>query len=482
MDTDKRRYCRKSSASIRIINKVFRYNKASTFIRVHLRLLIFPALLLISVSSAADNSSADAERLELLTLMGIGPEQLAQLSDAGPHDAKQEEIVLRVLMRLNDVGAESMEKWSQSVTELDKFVAGSKAARGRFFRLSGKAVTVDTVDLSSEAASKFLLPRYYRVRMILDADIAGGASERTIEILTRRVPRQWLEKKPLDERASTVALFLHPQPGKDGRAEPVFAAARVAWHPPTLLGELGMDLGLFDEVRDRQKIDPRGRECFYALLAAVGRAKPGQLLEAAREELKKEGKTSISVVPLFNFAANERGRLVLLCGTARRAVKVLVEDDDVVARYGIDHYYEVYLYTADSQANPLVFCFRELPQGMPTGSGPDYAEGIEAAGFFMQTWRYRPEMADAPQGDAEKRQLAPLLIGREPRWVNPSQKNAGFPLYGAMAGGVFILVLASIWLVVWRWEKNDRKNKRLVTEAGRNGILSDSVDNNIDKN
>ena len=218
-----------------------------------------------------------------------------------------------------------------------------------------------------------------------------------------------------------------------------------------------MDAELLDTLRDRQKIGPPQRECFYQMLAAVGRAKPGQLLRRARQELKKEGKTSFSVVPLFNDPADQRGRLVALSGTARRVVKVRVQDPDIVERFGIKYYYEIYLYTPDSQDNPLVFCVRELPQGMPAGSDPRYCEQVEVAGFFMQTWSYRPELANEADGNPNARQLAPLLVGREPRWTRPAPPAGTNPLYGLIAGGLFIAAIAAIWLAVWRAAKKDRR-------------------------
>ena len=218
-----------------------------------------------------------------------------------------------------------------------------------------------------------------------------------------------------------------------------------------------MDAELLDTLRDRQKIGPPQRECFYQMLAAVGRAKPGQLLRRARQELKKEGKTSFSAVPLFNDPGDQRGRLVSFSGAARRVVKVRVQDPDIVERFGIKYYYEIYLFTPDSQDNPLVFCVRELPEGMPTGSDPRYSQQVEVAGFFLQTWSYRPELANEPDGNPDARQLAPLLIGREPRWSRPPQAAGTSPLYGLIAGGLFILLLAAIWLAVWRSAKKDRR-------------------------
>jgi hypothetical protein len=395
-----------------------------------------------------------AEPEELLQLMGIGGEQLAELPDAKPLDARQQSLIARVLMRLDGLGPMLIERWSRPGEDVAHIVADPASARGRFFSLAGMVKSVETVELSPEDAKRFMFKRYYRAQMLLDTANAENG-KRTVVILTRSLPRQWLKQKPLDARATAFGLFLRLT-----RIEPVFAAPRIAWHPATPLGELGMDVGLLDTLRDRHKIGPRQRQCFYQMLAAVGRAKPGRLLRVAREELKKEGKTSFSAVPLFNDPGGQRGRLVSFTGTARRVVEVRVQDPDIVERFGIRHYYEIYLYTPDSQDNPLVFCVRELPKGMPAGSDPRYSEQIEVAGFFLQTWSYRPELANEPDGNPDARQLAPLLIGRAPRWWQPSRASAASPWRGLIAGGLFVIVLAAIWLAVWRSAKKDRQFQR----------------------
>ena len=81
------------------------------------------------------------------------------------------------------------------------------------------------------------------------------------------------------------------------------------------------------------------RECFYQMLAAVGRAKPGQLLREAEElldtasdERRRADDEAFSVVPLFNDVPGQRGRLVVLSGVARRVERIRVEDPDIRRR------------------------------------------------------------------------------------------------------------------------------------------------------
>lgn len=420
-----------------------------------------------SARGAADTTTSkpEAEKLQaefesLLDLMQIGPRQLATLSDGKPLDVSQRETVLRILSRLDDLPPEDVQRWARPQKDISLIPAAANAARGHFYRLAGNVVSVETVKLSAEDARRLMFAQYYRVRMLL------GDEKRAIAILTRAVPGAWLEQERLDARATAVGLFLRLAENNVGGNEPVFAASRIAWHPPGALGELGMDVGLLGDLRDRTSIGAGQRECFYQMLAAVGRAKAGELTRLAREELKRRGEKSFSVVPLFNDPAKERGRLVLLSGTARRVVKVFVKDADIVRRFGIRHYYEIYLYTPDSQDNPVVFCVRHLPEGMPTGSDPQYSQQIKASGFFLKTWGFRPESADMAEGKVNARQLAPLLIGREPLWVEPPRSGGSHPLVGVLAGGLFIIVLLAIWLALWQSAKKDLQFWRIV-RSGR---------------
>ena len=81
-----------------------------------------------------------------------------------------------------------------------------------------------------------------------------------------------------------------------------------------------------------------------------------------------------SVAPLFNEPQQHVGELVVFDGVARRVVRVDVGTrpdgsgpSDVAQRFGFREYYEMEVFTDDSQNYPLVFCVRELPPGLPTG-------------------------------------------------------------------------------------------------------------------
>jgi hypothetical protein len=158
------------------------------------------------------------------------------------------------------------------------------------------------------------------------------------------------------------------------------------------------------------------------MLEAAGRAKRGELTRRAREQIARmpeneraDTRTGYSVVPLFNAPATQRGELVELAGVARSVLKIQLDADDAGARrrLGFDHYYQLSLFTEDSQSNPLTFCVRELPKGMPVGEGPQFGEPVAVAGFFLKKWSYRISVdPDIPQRPDEE--AGPPTVGPAP--------------------------------------------------------------------
>jgi hypothetical protein len=218
--------------------------------------------------------------------------------------------------------------------------------------------------------------------------------------------------------------------------------------------------------------------------AAAGRTAPGELATQAAEDLRRTGKERFSVVPLFNDPVNQQGRLVVLSGTARQVIPVRVSDEDVLSRFGIDRYYQVFLFTEDSQSNPVVFCVRELPEGMPLGEGTQFGEPVTVAGFFFNTWAYRNRRLGAGTATEEEWQLAPLLIGRDLQWRG-GDKPASNPYLGAIAGGLFVVALTGVWLALLRYSRGDKKfrEKTIARQfALDSGVSLDEIGLDVDGN
>jgi hypothetical protein len=400
---------------------------------------------------------------DLLRRYGVDDSQFDRLRDGRPVGDDENELLLKVMFWLRSFSLASIERWARDDWTLAELVKQCEANRGQIFPLVGRVTLVEVRRPVPEVVDRFELERYYRAEFVL-------ADGQPAVVFTRNVPKPWQEGAEVDARAGAKGMFLKLAGADRDRPVPVFVAPRIAWHPENLLGNLGMDVGLFDHVENRKGLTGHDREAFYQMLAAVGRAKPGQLLRQADQELKEadqtlkrtdeDGNEYCSVVPLFNDAENQHGRLVVLSGTARRTVRIVVKDADVTERFGIKHYYEMAVFTDDSDGNPLVFCVRELPKGMPTGDGPRYGEHVRVAGFFFKTWGYRVQQADrspqSGQGPGFRRQLAPLLIGRQPTWY-PQRAPVTSPMAATIAGGLFVLVLLGIWLAVWRYGRSDKQ-------------------------
>jgi len=384
------------------------------------------------------------------------------------------ETLLAVLYHVNRRPLMRIDQWAGDELDRDAIEGDPAANRGEFFSLSGRLTRIEVRRPVDVMASRLELEQYYRCTIMLD-------DGRPVVVFAWTVPKAWQAGGEFDERVGAKGLFLKlgvPEE-ETGRVVPIFVASRIAWYPHTLLGDLGMDVGLLDEALDRKDLLEKDRECFYQLLWAAGRTQPGQLLREAKqrlreapENLKRPDGRGFSVVPLFNEAAGQRGRLVVLTGMARSVVKIRVDDEDIRARFGIDHYYNVFFTNDESNGNPLVFCLRELPEGMPPISDPGSAERVQVAGFFMKTWAYPVQVPDEKTGELKhQNQLAPLLIGRDMVWLQDTSSRSNV-VAGAIAGGLFVLALLGVWIALWQYGRGDKAfrertiAKHLSTDAG----------------
>ncbi len=403
---------------------------------------------------------------DLLDRFGIDDSQFERLSDYQAFNAGDEETMLRIMYRLDRFRQVDIERWAEPKFPVAEVFAAPTEARGELFWLAGRVTAIEKVELVPEVAERFEMPSYYRCTLQMEPQ------NQTAQLFVRDVPLDWkVHEGELNERATSYGIFLKVAGETAEKALPVFVTPHIAWYPPTPLGDLRMDVSLLEDVQNRRPLTGKDREAFYQLLAAAGRAKPGELRNLAKQRLAKahssvawtdrQGRHRWSVVPLFNEAERQHGVLVEFEGTARRAERIEVRDPDIVARLGIDHYYQIALYPPDSQGNPLWFCVREIPDGMPLGADAQYAEHVRVAGFFFKTWAYRrgryPE--EISEGEQGPWQLAPLLIGKEAVWYPPATSVMN-PRIGIIAGGLFVLTLACVWVAMWRYSRGDQEFHR----------------------
>lgn len=490
-------------------------------------------------TSAGDEAQTAREGArELLELAGIDASHFRMIRDNEPLVVDEREVLLKILYRVRKFGLLSIARWTQPEFEWSELAGEPEKHRAEMFQLTGRVRKVTESQPPPEVVARYGMDRYYLCEMEV------GAARRPAVVITTRIPAAWPVGARIDERASAAGLFFKAGGEADATRKLVFLARRVAWHPDriqeeapatnlgmTMLGDLGMDVGLLENVEDRSEIDDEEREAFYQLLWAVERADTAQLVRQGRQKLDRLAKTwrrksqeqtrriaqlrteikrrvaakqptgelpaqlkqtridealvrrslaraeegASSVFPLFNRPGQQRGRLVVLEGNARRAVKIVVgsgdANSDILARYGIDHYYEIELFTSDSENNPLVFCVRELPPGFPTGE--DINEGVRLAGFFFKTWAFHTQ--GGADGPVRRRHLAPLLIARAPIWIQPPPAASG-TIYGAIAAGLFVAAALGIWIGLWRLGRGDQAFRRRALAPRRAVAEGESLD------
>jgi hypothetical protein len=279
----------------------------------------------------------------------------------------------------------------------------------------------------------------------------------------------------------------------------------------SVLGALGVDVGLLDNVEARGRIRPEESKVFYQILSGVQRRPAEMFLRLARDNLtavKQEWEERLrekapqrekilaqevvrralegrySVAMLFNEPEPQIGRLFVFDGVARRATRVEVGGNpaggsmDVSHRYAMDHYYELEVFTDDSQNFPIIFCVCDLPEGFPTGA--DIRVPVRVAGFFFKNWLYttrgRPVNSDGTGDDPSgpQAQYAPLLIGRAPIVMSTEQGNPQLGRF--LLGGLFVLGLVAIWAAAICFARDDRLFRKRTPSASFSLPPGESLD------
>jgi hypothetical protein len=261
-----------------------------------------------------------------------------------------------------------------------------------------------------------------------------------------------LRSQGVGRRVACNGVFVKSAPGRTSGRTAVFVASRLEWRSETLLGDLGMDAGLLEGIRDNVPLTAAEAPAFYRVLILAKQTDPARL---AREAQRLDADLAAK------FLADPsalRGKLLRVVGTARRAVRVPIADPAEAERLGTDHYYEVELAADEIQNNPLTFCTLDLPAGMPLGGPPAYRETVDVTGFFLKTWRFSTSLSEgekaAHPGSVEALQTAPLVIGPAPLW-HPAAKTE--ETSAAAFGGLVVLVMIGVCLLLWWLRQSDQQ-------------------------
>ncbi len=384
--------------------------------------------------------------------------------------------------------------------------------RGTAVEVRGHVVECSEIALTEQEQTLLAVPCLYRCRLQVQrkSDKMHKSSVQQLEVVSAFVPDAWLKTDVLDAPAKVTGIVLKTDDVGDDFSGALIIAARVRWFPTnTLLGQLGMDVGLFDavpalpitvlkqaeisvprslalltrpEIFERAfKLTGHDQEAFYGLMKAVKNTPPGWLEQEARRMLQAQGESRTSAVNLFNRPEEMRGQPVLLTGVAKRAVRVLVDNPEIQEQYGIDHYYEIHLFTNDSQRQPITVCVSSLPPNMPTSAdfpNPDeYNEPLTVAAIPYKLWVYESGLSESRLSESEdisavngggRANYSPLLMGREPIWLDtrvaeqPALLDENWPDWAKNAIGItFVLLALIIWFFLRHKPLRDKNKPRV---------------------
>ena len=441
-----------------------------------LALLLATASLQLAFAATAAKADDEAPSAPLMTAgdyLGRFDLAAADREAIGPVSQWNDgrfDTALRILSRLGSAPAELLAAWSRDATTpaAAPSLSDSDGETDEPIRVIGRAVLVQDLSLSKDMAERHGRSSVSLVRMI-DAD--GVA----VDLIAAAVPRDWPRNEAISEPADAVGVFVGRGVGPtwrradlpaDTSAEPpamTLVSSRVAWRPDTLLGSLGMDYGLFESVQDGRKLVADDADAFYAMLAAAGRATPEGLDAAAAQP----SDVFALIDPQARWLETHRGAPVRIRGTARRAIRIAIDDPFRRSQVAADHYWELYVFVRTPTAvqvngrlqdtYPFVCCFRELPRGMPTGER--IAEDVDVAGFVFKRYRY-PLSTEASAG---QQQESPLIISRSPRWISesdPAETRQFDSVIGSMLIVVTLLLIVAGWAAI-------RRPRRVTSRSGR---------------
>ena len=375
-------------------------------------------------------------------------------------------IAVKVLARLSRLPAPLAAQWKADAIDL-RSLAATRRVQDLMVKVDGRATFVATVPLTEEESEVAGRRQLEIVRIVSEDGLA-------VDVLADHVPKAWPRNARIDEPASVIGLPLSEGPGPAGDGQPataptiLLAAPSVSWFPPTTLGALGMDYGLFDSVGDGQKLVAGDTEAFYAVLAAMGRATTAGIASAAGP--------SGDIIPLINPAsgwfAQHRGDPVTFAGVARRATRIEIDDPLRRRQLGTDHYWELFVFVPTplikvhgklQEDYPVVCCVRTLPEGMPTGQ--QIGERVQVSGFAFKRYGYplpdlRISTSQGSEDQKGQRQETALLIGREATWLPAPSPTREVNTLGWVFLSIASVIGIALALAAWSFARDSRRRDR----------------------
>jgi hypothetical protein len=161
------------------------------------------------------------------------------------------------------------------------------------------------------------------------------------------------------------------------------------------------------------------------------------LKHSDESKIRRHSVGPVTYAQLFRQSDAYRGKLATVSGIVRRAQRL-----DVAANpYGIEAYYQVWLFPKDNPVSPVIaYCLR-LPKGFPLGK--EIVEDVALTGFFFKRCAYRAK---------DTMRTAPTLLAKTLHWdKRPSTSELPTSPFAMILMAACGIALAGILLIYIYW-------------------------------
>lgn len=194
-----------------------------------------------------------------------------------------------------------------------------------------------------------------------------------------------------------------------------------------------IDSKLLETVRDKTPSQTEDNPAIYQLLCVAG--------STSAQEWAEKSRRDIQLANLFSTPNQYRGQPIHIEGALTRLV--LVEVPKGKGEFGIERFYEAWIFTDNQSEIPSVVLFTDLPPGLSPSDQLNESVSIDA--FFFKLLAYRNRDG--------KGRGAPMFVGSTLHWYKPDTAWAN--LEAALLAGGFMLVIAIGSLLIFRATRHD---------------------------
>ena len=243
---------------------------------------------------------------------------------------------------------------------------------------------------------------------------------------------------------------------------PLLVTSTVAQDKPEKSATVDRDLlaGVEDKapVRSANENYPEARAYDYLMVHAH---------DFANDDLRRQARTDLTFVHLFEEPAKYRGQLITLKG---RLVRLLRFDPTALgAKEGLKDLYEGWILADGTRSNPFCVLASEIGPGLKLGEKLD--REVTFTGYFFKRYRYAA-------GDGWRD--APMLIGRSIEPTSEAASSTSPSLLGSVfMPTIFAILGTTLFLALglaWYLRRDDRQVRERLQklrgeQASKNSIV-----------